>query len=102
MPKGNERPKSQVEEEEEEEQRMKDEALGEDEVVDVEAERKATKTDEILDRLDRELVGLVPVKPRIREIADLLVVDRLRRRFGIDSSRPACATPAGSSPTRPR
>ncbi len=88
MPKGDDTPKSQVEEEEEEEQRMKDEALGDDDIVDVEEERKATKTDEILDRLDRELVGLVPVKTRIREIADLLVVDRLRRRFGINSSRP--------------
>jgi probable Rubsico expression protein CbbX len=38
--------------------------------------------------LERELVGLVPVKSRIREIGDLLLVDRLRRRFGIESTRP--------------
>ena len=44
--------------------------------------------DEILDRLDRELVGLVPVKARIREIASLLLVDKMRRRFGLDSERP--------------
>jgi probable Rubsico expression protein CbbX len=31
---------------------------------------------------------LVPVKSRIREIGDLLLVDRLRRRFGIESTRP--------------
>ena len=54
------------------------EILADDAEVDVEAERKAANSDEILDRLDRELVGLTPVKTRIREIADLLVVDRLR------------------------
>jgi len=49
-------------------------------VVDVEAEKKEANSDEILDRLDRELIGLASVKTRIREIADLLVVDRLRPR----------------------
>ena len=34
----------------------------------------------VLAELDRELVALAPVKTRIREIAALLVVDRLRRR----------------------
>ena len=33
----------------------------------------------ILDQLDRELIALAPVKTRIREIAALLLVDRLRR-----------------------
>ncbi len=88
MPRGNDQPKSKAEEEEVEEEERKANQLGEDDLVDVGAERKETNTDEILDRLDRELVGLVPVKTRIREIADLLVVDRLRRKFGIDSSRP--------------
>ncbi len=62
--------------------------LPDDAVVDVEAEKKDANSDEILDRLDQELVGLVPVKTRIREIADLLVVDRLRQKFGIESTRP--------------
>ncbi|HVW31700.1 MAG TPA: CbbX protein [Acidimicrobiia bacterium] len=62
--------------------------LSSDATVDIDEERHATATDEILDGLDRELVGLVPVKTRIREIAALLLVDRLRRRFGIDSTRP--------------
>ncbi|MGI8778174.1 MAG: AAA family ATPase, partial [Acidimicrobiales bacterium] len=88
MPRGNDKPKSKDEEEDEEEAKRKAAELDDDDVVDVVEERKATNTDEILDRLDRELVGLVPVKTRIREIADLLVVDRLRRKFGIDSSRP--------------
>ncbi len=62
--------------------------LGDDDVVDVEAEKKEANSDEILERLDTELVGLAPVKTRIREIADLLVVDRLRQKFGIESTRP--------------
>jgi probable Rubsico expression protein CbbX len=59
-----------------------------DATVDVAAERRATTIDETLDRLDRELVGLLPVKTRIREIASLLLVDRLRHRFGLESTRP--------------
>jgi len=42
----------------------------------------------VLNELDRELVALAPVKRRIREIAALLVVDRLRREFGLDAGRP--------------
>jgi probable Rubsico expression protein CbbX len=38
--------------------------------------------------LDAELVGLGPVKRRVREIASLLQVDRARRQFGLTSSRP--------------
>jgi len=34
--------------------------------------------EEVLDKLDRELIGLQPVKMRIREIAALLLVDKLR------------------------
>ena len=62
--------------------------LPDDALVDVRSEQEAVHTQEVLDRLDRELVGLVPVKSRIREIGDLLLVDRLRERFGIESSRP--------------
>ncbi|MGH9222341.1 MAG: CbbX protein [Acidimicrobiales bacterium] len=72
----------------EDEDEPKEELLGDDDTVDVGAERKQTHADEVLERLDHELVGLAPVKTRINEIADLLVVDRLRRRFGIDSTRP--------------
>jgi probable Rubsico expression protein CbbX len=43
---------------------------------------------EVLDQLDRELVGLKPVKARIREIAALLLVDRLRRELGLASGTP--------------
>ena len=44
---------------------------------------------EVLDGLDRELVGLTPIKTRVREIAALLVVDRLRREAGLVTEPPS-------------
>jgi probable Rubsico expression protein CbbX len=44
--------------------------------------------DAVLRQLDEELVGLVPVKQRIREIAALLVVERIRERFGLSTNAP--------------
>ena len=44
---------------------------------------------EVVDRLDRELIGLAPVKTRVREIASLLVIDRLRREAGLTSEQPS-------------
>jgi probable Rubsico expression protein CbbX len=44
---------------------------------------------EVLDELDRELVALAPVKQRIREIAALLVIDRLRENMGLSAERPS-------------
>jgi probable Rubsico expression protein CbbX len=43
----------------------------------------------VLDELDRELVGLAPVKLRIREIASLLVVDKARAELGVAVARPS-------------
>ena len=37
----------------------------------------------VLDKLDSELVGLAPVKGRIRDIAALLVIDKLRLNLGL-------------------
>jgi probable Rubsico expression protein CbbX len=45
--------------------------------------------EEVLAQIDRELVGLEPVKTRIREIAALLVIDRLRQDVGLASARPS-------------
>jgi len=45
--------------------------------------------EEVLKQLDKELVGLRPVKDRIREIAALLVIDRLRQDEGLSSTRPS-------------
>jgi probable Rubsico expression protein CbbX len=60
-----------------------------DAAVDLTAERKAAGIDEILEALDRELVGLAPVKQRIADIAALLLVDRVRERFGLATVRPS-------------
>jgi len=65
------------------------EVLGDDDLVDLAGERAASDVDEVLGRLDRELVGLVPVKTRIREISSLLLIDRLRGRYQLGSSRPS-------------
>jgi probable Rubsico expression protein CbbX len=58
-------------------------------VVDLDAEQRALRISEILDRLDAEFIGLAPVKTRVREIAALLLIDRLRQRYGLTSSRPS-------------
>jgi len=42
----------------------------------------------VLKRLDDDLIGLAPVKRRIREIAALLLVDRVRAKFGLNSQPP--------------
>ena len=47
-----------------------------------------TEIAKILNLLDEELVGLVPVKSRIREIAALLLIDKLRRNLGITAANP--------------
>lgn len=44
---------------------------------------------EQLDKLDRELVGLIPVKKRVKEIAALLVLDKMRRKLGFETSVPS-------------
>mmetsp|Transcript_48814 Transcript_48814/g.97728 ORF Transcript_48814/g.97728 Transcript_48814/m.97728 type:complete len:397 (-) Transcript_48814:4090-5280(-) len=44
---------------------------------------------DILEQLDNDLVGLVPVKSRVKEIAALLVVDKLRRNLGLDTGVPS-------------
>jgi probable Rubsico expression protein CbbX len=56
--------------------------------VDAEKLLKDSKVDEVLAKLDRELVGLTAVKERIREIAALLLVDRLRRSLSLEAEAP--------------
>lgn len=62
--------------------------LDDGELVNLQAEFEASNIDEVIEKLDRELIGLRPIKTRIREIAALLLVDRLRRKFGISSGTP--------------
>src|SRR5262249_27513713 len=53
------------------------------------SQEQALRISALLDRLDAEFVGLAPVKDRVREIAALLLVDRLRQGYGLASSRPS-------------
>ena len=57
-------------------------------LVDLRAEFEAAGIGEILAALDRDLLGLQPVKQRIREIASLLLVERVRRRIGLVGEPP--------------
>ena len=56
--------------------------------ADVQAVVRESRVDEVLEELDRDLIALAPVKRRIREIAALLVIDRLREEMGLSSQRP--------------
>jgi ATP-dependent Lon protease len=51
-------------------------------------ERAAAGIDDLVTSLDRDLVGLLPVKKRVEEIAALLLVDNARQRFGLTAPRP--------------
>jgi len=57
-------------------------------LVDIGAAHRDSNLEEILDELDRELVGLQPVKAYIRRIVSLLLVGRLREKVGLASERP--------------
>ena len=48
-----------------------------------------SQVEEVLAELDRDLVGLAPVKARIRDIAALLVMDRLRANLGLATQAPS-------------
>lgn len=63
-------------------------AVAEWEAIDLRRELAETRAGEVLDALDRELIGLAPVKARIRQIAALLLVDRVRHRLGLASETP--------------
>jgi len=57
--------------------------------IDLKALLAESGVGEVLDELDRELVGLVPVKTRIREIASLLVVEKARAALGVEGAKPS-------------
>ncbi len=56
--------------------------------VDLAAEYESSGVAEVLRELDAELIGLAPVKARIRETAALLLVDRARRDLGLHQETP--------------
>ncbi|RJF80561.1 CbbX protein [Oleomonas cavernae] len=57
--------------------------------IDLAAELDASGAREVLETLDAELIGLEPVKLRIRQIAALLVVERVRKRLGLAAEPPS-------------
>lgn len=57
--------------------------------VDLDAAFRDSHIQEVLDKLDRELIGLKPVKTRIRETAALLLVDRLRKQMSLSAGAPS-------------
>jgi probable Rubsico expression protein CbbX len=59
------------------------------ESVDLAALARETGVPDVLDELERDLVGLAPVKARIRDIAALLLVDRGRRLVGLPAEPPS-------------
>jgi probable Rubsico expression protein CbbX len=60
-----------------------------DRAPDLDATLADTGVEQLLATLDAELVGLAPVKMRIREIAALLVVERLRHEVGLTGEPPS-------------
>ena len=56
--------------------------------INLQEEYHKTEIEKILTRLEEELVGLIPVKSRIREIAALLLVDKVRKDLGIAAGNP--------------
>ncbi len=48
-----------------------------------------SRADAVIDELERDLIGLAPVKGRIRDIAALLVIDKLRANMGLQAHAPS-------------
>ena len=58
-------------------------------LVDLDAAYATSGVGDVLAQLDRELIGLKPVKTRIREIAALLLVDQARQQLDLSSTAPS-------------
>ncbi|MBK1989939.1 AAA family ATPase [Sphaerospermopsis aphanizomenoides BCCUSP55] len=57
--------------------------------IDLEAAFRESHIQDILDKLDQELVGLKSVKNKIKEMAALLLVDRIRKSLGLNAGAPS-------------
>ena len=68
--------------------RRRGELLHPEATVTLADERTAADIDDVFTDLDSQLVGLVPVKKKVEEIASLLLVDRVRQKFGLSAPRP--------------
>ena len=68
--------------------RKRDGPLPPEALVALADERRDAGVDDVFADLDSKLIGLLPVKNKVEEIASLLLVDRVRQRFGLDAPRP--------------
>ena len=57
--------------------------------LDLDVVYRESRLGEVLDELDRELIGLKPVKSRIRDVAALLLVEKLRSNLGLSTGAPS-------------
>jgi probable Rubsico expression protein CbbX len=55
----------------------------------VDAVLRESQVETVMADLERDLVGLAPIKQRIRDIAALLVIDRLRLSLGLQAQSPS-------------
>jgi probable Rubsico expression protein CbbX len=62
--------------------------------LDLEATFRDSNVAEVLEKLDNELVGLAPVKTRIRDICAFLLVETLRRQAGLTPAGPNGGAPS--------
>jgi hypothetical protein len=67
--------------------RRRSELLQPDATVSLAEERSTAGIDDVFTTLDNQLVGLVPVKKKVAEMASLLLVDRVRHKFGLSAPR---------------
>jgi probable Rubsico expression protein CbbX len=57
--------------------------------IDLRALSAGSQVGDVLDELDRELIGLRPVKQRVRDVAALLLVERARKGLGLAAGSPS-------------
>ena len=57
--------------------------------VDLRALLASSQVNAVLDELDRELIGLKPLKARVRDIASLLLIERARAQLGLVAGSPS-------------
>jgi probable Rubsico expression protein CbbX len=64
-------------------------ALQDGESIDLSTLLADTHVSEVLEELETELIGLKPIKARVRDIAALLLVERARKQLGLVSAAPS-------------
>ncbi len=79
---------AQEEQQEGNQEEQKQIEIPDDTPVDLKAEYEASHVQEVLDKLNEDLVGLKPIKTRIAEIASLLLVERVRKKMHLSAETP--------------